>query len=104
MMWSLERAYEEYPQIEEEFSAVLDASLRPRCPRSQPQKPALFPGQKRITRRDEPGEGGVLGQKLAGALDPTACELLGAVNDGSQGVTVIGISGTCLGVQHIRPS
>jgi hypothetical protein len=30
MTWSLEQAYEEYPQIEEEFSAALDQSLRPR--------------------------------------------------------------------------
>jgi predicted TPR repeat methyltransferase len=28
--WSLEQAYEEYPQIEEEFSAALDESLHPR--------------------------------------------------------------------------
>jgi hypothetical protein len=30
--WSLEQAYEEYPQIEDEFSAVLDESLHPRGP------------------------------------------------------------------------
>jgi 2-polyprenyl-3-methyl-5-hydroxy-6-metoxy-1,4-benzoquinol methylase len=30
--WSLEQAYEEYPQIEEEFSAALDESLHPRGP------------------------------------------------------------------------
>ncbi len=32
MPWSLEQAYDAYPQIEEEFSAVLDESLRPRGP------------------------------------------------------------------------
>jgi SAM-dependent methyltransferase len=30
--WSLEQAYDAYPQIEEEFSAVLDESLQPRGP------------------------------------------------------------------------
>ena len=32
MTWSLEHAYEAYPQIEEDFSAVLDESLHPRGP------------------------------------------------------------------------
>ena len=32
MTWSLEQAYDAYPQIEEEFSAVLDQSLHPRGP------------------------------------------------------------------------
>ena len=32
MTWSLEQAYEEYPRIEEEFSAALDESLHPRGP------------------------------------------------------------------------
>lgn len=32
MTWSLEQAYEVYPRIEEEFSSVLDESLRPRGP------------------------------------------------------------------------
>ncbi len=31
-MWSLGQAYETFPQIEEEFSAALDASLSPRGP------------------------------------------------------------------------
>jgi predicted TPR repeat methyltransferase len=30
--WSLEGAYDAYPQIEEEFSAALDESLSPRDP------------------------------------------------------------------------
>jgi hypothetical protein len=30
--WSLEQAYDAYPQIEEEFSAALDESLHPRGP------------------------------------------------------------------------
>src|SRR6516165_7354249 len=30
--WSLEQAYDAYPQIEEEFSAALDQSLHPRGP------------------------------------------------------------------------
>jgi SAM-dependent methyltransferase len=30
--WSLEQAYDAYPRIEEEFSAVLDESLHPRSP------------------------------------------------------------------------
>ena len=32
MPWSLEQAYDAYPRIEEEFSAVLDQSLDPRGP------------------------------------------------------------------------
>ncbi len=32
MTWSLEQAYDVYPRIEEEFSAALDESLRPRGP------------------------------------------------------------------------
>ena len=32
MTWSLEQAYDAYPRIEEEFSAALDESLRPRGP------------------------------------------------------------------------
>ena len=32
MTWSLEHAYDTYPQIEEEFSAALDESLGPRGP------------------------------------------------------------------------
>ena len=32
MPWSLEQAYDAYPRIEEEFSAVLDQSLEPRGP------------------------------------------------------------------------
>ena len=32
MIWSLEQAYDAYPRIEEEFSAALDESLRPRGP------------------------------------------------------------------------
>ena len=32
MTWSLEQAYDVYPQIEEEFSAALDQSLHPRGP------------------------------------------------------------------------
>ena len=32
MTWSLEQAYDVYPQIEEEFSAALDESLHPRGP------------------------------------------------------------------------
>ena len=32
MPWSLEQAYDAYPQIEEEFSAALDRSLDPRGP------------------------------------------------------------------------
>ena len=32
MPWSREQAYDAYPRIEEEFSAVLDQSLEPRGP------------------------------------------------------------------------
>ncbi len=32
MTWSLEQAYDAYPQVEEEFSAALDESLSPRGP------------------------------------------------------------------------
>jgi len=32
MTWSLEQAYDAYPQIEEDFSDALDESLHPRGP------------------------------------------------------------------------
>jgi hypothetical protein len=35
-----------------------------------------------------------------GALDLTACELLGALDDGRQGMAVVGVSRERLGMQH----